>query len=264
MAEQKAEARVHPAPDFDLAKLTLEDTDALLEIYNEEGTYQHMAQGNKWQRDNAEKFLRFCQEDEVCKLDARGSFYWAVRVDGKLAGYVGIHTVKYNRAYERDGKRQFFATFVIRFSHRGKGLGPRALVKALDNFHALMPHVPAVYADLHEGNERSASALQKAGFAFVLEPGRQSRLRVRVGKKFLLRLERVLEPSTSKPALETAVVASATTTTHDTHNGKRKSHEHDDAPCSKATNTAPHASPSAQVQTIESGAKDKASLGEEA
>jgi RimJ/RimL family protein N-acetyltransferase len=175
--------------DFQLSPLTLKDADDLLEIYNEEGTYQYMAQGTKWAREKVEKFLAFCELDELLDVTKRENYYWGVRVGRKLVGYVGVHTVKYN---QQQRKKEFFVTFVIANVWRGKGLGPRALSEAMRLFHISTPQVEHLYADVHESNERSSIALQKAGFKFLLEPSGKHRLTVNVGRKTVYRMHRDL------------------------------------------------------------------------
>ncbi len=123
-------------------------------------------------------------------VSKRDNFYWAVRMEGVLAGFVGLHTVRYNRT--QPAVKQFFVTFLIAKHMRGCGLGKRALEAAIENFHVLLPAVGRIYADIHEGNARSAAVLQRAGFAWAAAAGGNGRVRVQVGRKTLLRLQRVV------------------------------------------------------------------------
>ncbi len=207
-----------PAPPikFTLSSLTLADTEAFLALRNEDGTYQWMAQGDRMDRTAAERFLRFCESDETASPASRENYYWGVRVaapspsaitpspsspppppppssssssSSSLAGYVGVHTVKYNRGPKAD-RRQFYVSFVIATAFRGQRLGPRALQQAIALFHAARPDVASVYADVHEGNGASDKALRHAGFAPLLVSGTHELMRVPVGKKMLLRMSR--------------------------------------------------------------------------
>ena len=175
------------------------DENALLDMVNAEDSYEHIGQGRKWTHENAAKFLQYCEEEAGQAPNERNNFYSAVRIDGALAGMVGIHTIKYDRIAPKFPKK-FFVTFLIDQRFRGKGVGVTALLQVIQQFSDLLPKVSTVYADIHEGNERSSKALLKAGFVWVPDDRQKDkRARIRVGSKNLLRMQKPLSAPAPLP-----------------------------------------------------------------
>ena len=224
---------------------------------------------SKEERETAERMVAGQRESlpqDKTKGGESASVNLGEHTQNKLLGYVGVHTVRYDRipvdvgrnknadsigrGRLREGNsqvgtfsatpaqgllepegggslpasgRKFFVTFVVGVDARGKGIGVRALQEGLAKFHEKMPHVSEVFADVHEGNERSVRALRKAGFANLLMQDNQetreggstaageatltndrkrgrpddkecvvSVVRVRVGRKMLVRMKKTL------------------------------------------------------------------------
>ena len=178
------------ATSAELSPFIKGDTRQLMSIVNED-SYMYLGNGKKWTDVSAERFIRYCEEEELMVPDKRENFYWAIRVKNELVGMVGIHIV----TYDKDNKDGFFISFFIADKFRRRGYALTSIKKAIELFHKLRTNVNILYADIHEGNLASTETLKKCGFNPILGVnGKQ--IEIQIGGKTLLRFNRTFEENT--------------------------------------------------------------------
>eukprot|EP00041_Stephanoeca_diplocostata_P035155 m.1229007 g.1229007 ORF g.1229007 m.1229007 type:complete len:697 (-) comp24649_c0_seq23:2323-4413(-) len=159
------------APAVRLEPLRKFHRDAIQRITSNRTVMRWIGNGRGWSHGKIDKLFRFCEDDLRLPPRDRSHFHWVVGTPRATIGYVSIHHVQYDGAYEADhgGAKRYFFTILIDADEQGKGYGAQATRAALVEFHGLRPDVRSIFADIHSSNTASGKLLQKCGFVHVAD-----------------------------------------------------------------------------------------------
>jgi ribosomal protein S18 acetylase RimI-like enzyme len=125
------------------------DTDLLLQFMREYYEFDHLPFDEQVARAALEKLLN----------DASLGRVWLIHYEDEAVGYL-VLTLGYSLEY--GGRDAFIDEVYIRASHRGRGIGGRALVFAQDMCRSL--GVRALHLEVERTNTNAQGVYRKAGF----------------------------------------------------------------------------------------------------
>lgn len=146
---------------YKLTKITENDKHVLINITSDKDTMKSISDGKIWSEKKVNNFIYYNSVDNNQSSDIRTNFYWGMKINKKLIGIVGIHTINYGKS-----RNTFYVTIFIDKSNVGKGYGTIFLKMAILKFMKLKPDTP-IYADIEESNIASQKLHIKLGFKSI-------------------------------------------------------------------------------------------------
>ena len=149
--------QLYMAKKYNLTTVTNKDKGALWKIVQNSKTMQWIANGKPWDSRKLTRFINYCAKE--AKQQKPKYNYWSINIKNVCRGIVGIHPIKYDRAYTRE----YFVTIFLEQGQTNQGVGTFALRRALSKFAKTHPNTP-VYIDARVDNAPMQHLAKKLGF----------------------------------------------------------------------------------------------------
>lgn len=130
----------------------------LLPIVQDPEVMRWVKDGRVWDATKLRNLIQYSEEDTLLEWTQRKYYYWAIMLNNRVIGLIGIHAQNYDRSF----RNYLFLTILVGKEWQRKGYASKAVQTAF----TLIPK-QTIFADVRSDNVASANLLLSVDFTEV-------------------------------------------------------------------------------------------------